>query len=600
NQGPRVNQKDSVGDPVFSDIGFFSGVAETDWSWTPLVQDFDNDGNRDIIITNGFPKDITDHDFVSFRQHSYSIASKQFTLEQIPQVKLHNYAFKNNGNLTFENTTQAWGITTPSFSNGAAYADLDNDGDLDMIINNINDEAFVYENTLAAGKDTPQHYLNLILMGDSLNRNGLGTWIEIYYGGKQQAYEQTPYRGYLSTIDMRPHFGLGAATKVDSVLIKWPGNKKQVLQNVNANQTLTVNITQANETYSWSQPVYAPNTLFTEITDSLGVHYQHEQKDFVDFNIQKLLPHKFSEYGPALAVGDIDGNGLDDIIAGGAISYSPVALLQKSNGSFSEKSIFPDANYSTKQSDDRGVTLFDAEGDGDLDLYIASGGYETKPNSGRYRNIFFVNNGKGNFSNDSAALPENLTSKSCVRVTDYDNDGDLDLFVAGRVEPGNYPKPVSSFIYRNDTKDGVIKFTDVTASIAKPLQNIGMVCDAVWTDFDNDGSQDLILAGEWMPVTFLKNNKGNFENITPSTNIADKKGWWTSILPADFDNDGDIDYIVGNLGLNSFFKANDQYPATIYAKDFDNNGSFDAIPTLYLPTSQEDTTRREYPVHTRD
>jgi hypothetical protein len=512
NQGPRVNQKDSIGDPVFSDIGFFSGVAETDWSWTPVVQDFDNDGNRDIIITNGFPKDVTDHDFIAFRRQSYSIASKKFVLEQIPQVKLPNYAFKNNGDLTFENTTQSWGITTPSFSNGAAYADLDNDGDMDMVVNNINDEAFVYENTLAVEKNTPQHYLNLILIGDSLNRNGLGTWIEIYYGGKQQAYEQTPYRGYLSTIDMRPHFGLGHATKVDSVIIKWPGNKKQVLQNVNADQTITVNITQANQTFSWSQPVYAPNTLFTEITDSLGVHYQHEQKDFVDFNIQKLLPHKFSEYGPALAVGDVDGNGLDDIIAGGSIAYSPVALLQKTNGSFSEKSIMPDANYSTKQGDDRGVTLFDADADGDLDIYIASGGYETTPNSSRYQDVLYVNNGKGKFSVDSNALFKNLSSKSCARVADYDNDGDLDLFIAGRVEPGNYPKPVSSFIYRNDTKNGVIKFTDVTASMAKSLQNIGMVCDAVWTDFDNDGWQDLILAGEWMPITFIKNNKGNFEN----------------------------------------------------------------------------------------
>lgn len=600
NQGPRVSQQDSIGDPVFSDIGFFSGVAETDWSWTPLAQDFDNDGNRDIIITNGFPKDITDHDFITFRKQSYSIASKEFTLEQIPQVKLHNYAFKNNGNLTFENATQTWGITTPSFSNGAAYADLDNDGDMDMIVNNINDEAFVYENTLMDEKDTTQHYLTLTLIGDTLNKNGLGAWVEIHYGGEQQAYEQSPYRGYLSTVDMRPHFGLGTISRVDSVVIKWPGNKKQVLLNVAANQTLSVNIKSADQTYSWSNPVYAPNTLFTEITDSLGINYQHEQKDFADFNIQKLLPHKFSEYGPALAVGDIDGNGLDDIIAGAAISYSPVALLQKSDGSFSQKKILPGADYSSKQGDDRGVCLFDADADGDLDIYVASGGYETTPNSTRYQDILYLNNGRGNFSVDTVALPKNLTSKSCVRVADYDNDGDLDVFIAGRVEPGHYPKAVSSFIYRNDTKNGVIKFTDVSASVAKPLVNIGLVCDAVWTDFDNDGWQDLVLAGEWMPVTFIKNNKGNFENITASTNMAGKKGWWTSIVPGDFDNDGDIDYIVGNLGLNSFFKASDQYPASIYAKDFDGNGSYDAIPTLYLPTSQEDTAKREYPVHTRD
>ncbi|MGI8636551.1 MAG: CRTAC1 family protein, partial [Segetibacter sp.] len=290
NQGPRVTQKDSVGDPVFSDIGFFSGIAETDWSWTPLAQDFDNDGNRDIIITNGFPRDITDHDFITFRQHSYSVASKDFTLSQIPQVKLHNYAFHNNGNVTFDNVTNDWGLSTPSFSNGAAYADLDNDGDMDMIVNNINDEAFVYENTLSDGKDTSQHFLNFKLVGDSLNKNGLGAWIEIYYGGKQQAYEQSPYRGYLSSVDIRPHFGLGNVIKVDSVVIKWPGYKKQVLENIKTNQTLTVNIKAAGQVYNWTNPLYAPNTLFTEITDSVGVRYKHEQKDFVDFNIQKLLP----------------------------------------------------------------------------------------------------------------------------------------------------------------------------------------------------------------------------------------------------------------------------------------------------------------------
>lgn len=601
NQGPRVNQDDSIGDPIFSDIGFFSGIAETDWSWTPLVQDFDNDGSRDIIITNGFPKDITDHDFVSFRSNSYNVASKEYTLSQIPQVKLHNYAFKNNGNLTFENATKEWGITTPSFSNGAAYADLDNDGDMDMIVNNINDEAFLYENQLMNSKeDSTQHYLALKLIGDSLNVNGLGTWVELYYEGKQQAYEQSPYRGYLSSIDIRPHFGLGAVAKVDSVVIKWPGSRKQVLRNVMANQLLTVNIKSANQTYSWSTNTLAPNTLFTEVTDSLGIHYKHEQKDFVDFNIQKLLPHKFSEYGPALAVGDINGDGLDDIVAGGSISYSPVAILQKSDGSFSQKNILPNANNLSKQGDDRGITLFDADGDGDLDIYVASGGYQSKPNTSLYQDVLYTNDGKGTFLIDSAALPKNFTSKSCVRVADYDHDGDLDLFIAGRVEPGNYPKPVSSFIYRNDSKNGVIKFTDVSAAIAKPLNDIGLVCDAVWTDFDNDGWQDLILAGEWMPITFIKNNKGVFENITASGNTGDKKGWWTSIVPGDFDNDGDIDYIAGNLGLNSFFKASNQYPANIYAKDFDNNGSFDAIPTLYLPTSQQDTTRREFTVHTRD
>ncbi len=601
NQGPRVTERDSVGDPLFSDVGFFSGIAETDWSWTPMVADFDNDGFRDIVISNGFPKDVTDHDFISFRQQSFSVASKEYTLSQIPQVKLHNYAFQNNGNLTFNNVTTNWGLTTPSFSNGSAYADLDNDGDMDMIVNNINDEAFVYENTSRDDKENSSNYLSVKLIGDALlNRNGLGAWIELYYQGKQQTYEQTPYRGYLSSVQIEPHFGLGNISKIDSLVVKWPNGKKQVLTQVKANQTIAVDIRNANQNYSWSTPVFAGNTLFTDVTSSLNIHYKDSAKDFIDFNIQKLLPHKFTEYGPAVAVGDVNGDGLDDMVVGGAASFSAAILLQQSSGAFIQKPLLPGAIKQTKPWQDEGILLFDADGDGDLDIYIASGGYQSSPNSANYQDKLYINDGKGNFTNNAAALPLNFTSKSCVRAADFDNDGDLDLFIAGRVEPWNYPKPVSSYIYRNDSKNGVAKFTDVTASVAKDLNNAGLVCDAVWTDFDNDGWQDLVLTGEWMPVTFLKNNRGVFQNITESSNVGAKKGWWTSIVPGDFDNDGDIDYVVGNLGLNSFYRANDRYPVSIYAKDFDNNGSYDAVPTIYLPASQEDTGKREFPVHTRD
>lgn len=600
NQGPRVNQNDSIGDPIFSDIGFFAGVAETDWSWCPLVTDFDNDGYRDFFITNGFPKDITDHDFITFRREASLIAPKSFTLSQIPQVKLHNYAFRNNGDLTFNNVTTDWGFSTPSFSNGAAYVDLDNDGDMDIVVNNINDSAFIYRNTTMEKKDNKQHYLKFKLVGDQKNPDGLGTWIELYYGGKQQVYEQSPYRGYLSTIDIRPNFGLGAVTKVDSVVVKWPGNKKQVLKNVSANQLLTINIKNADQVYQWAAPVKVTNNLFTEVTDKLNIKYINKARDNIDFNIQKLLPHKFTEFGPALAAGDIDGNGLDDIIAGGSLANSAELLLQQKNGTFIQKDLIKDAGRATKNWQDEGIALFDVDGDGDLDLYIASGGYESSAHTASYQDKLYINDGKGNFKIDSTALPINFTSKSCVRVFDYDHDGDLDLFVAGRVEPSNYPKPVSSFIYRNDSKNGVVKFTDVTSTVAPGLKDIGLVCDAVWTDFDSDGWQDLILAGEFMPITFFKNDHGNFKNITNTTGVENKKGWWTSIVSGDFDNDGDIDYIVGNLGLNSFYKANDQYPVNIYAKDFDHNGSLDAVPTKFIPTSQEDTTRREYPVHTRD
>ncbi|MGI8581726.1 MAG: FG-GAP repeat domain-containing protein, partial [Chitinophagaceae bacterium] len=349
-----------------------------------------------------------------------------------------------------------------------------------------------------------------------------------------------------------------------------------------------------------NKPAFASNTLFTEITDSLNINYKHKELDYIDFNIQKLLPHKFSEYGPALAAGDVDGNGLDDIVMGGSFSYSPTILLQQKNGSFIEKKIIPNAGNANKRWEDLGVSLFDVDGDGDLDIYTASGGYENPANTEAYQDKLYINNGKGNFTLDSTTLPKTFTSKSCVRVCDFDNDGDLDLFIAGRVEPWKYPQPVSSFIYRNDSKNGLLKFTDVTATVAKPLNKIGLVCDAVFTDFDNDGWQDLILTGEWMPIKFLKNNGGIFTDITSTSGIDNKPGWWTSIVPGDFDNDGKMDYIVGNLGLNSFYSANEKYPVKIYAKDYDNNGSYDAVPTIFLPTSQTDPEKKEYAIHTRD
>jgi hypothetical protein len=599
NQGPTIGQGDSIKHPVFSDMGYFAGIAETDWSWTPVVADFDNDGKRDIIFTNGFPKDITDHDFMTFRQEAVQLTSKKEMLEEIPEVRIHNYAYRNNGNLTFSDLTENWGLEEPSFSNGAAYADLDNDGDLDLVINNINDPAMVYENRIVEGKLI--NYLQLKFHGPAKNINGIGTRVTVHQKGNSQTFVNNPYRGYLSSVSPIMHFGLDTASIVDSIEIFWPGHLKQVLKNVKPNQVLSVQIKDAGTYQPKIAAGIANNNWFTNITQQTGITYTHKQRDFIDFNIQKLLPHKFTEYAPGIAVGDVNNDGLDDFITTGSPGFSPRIFLQTPGSKFTAGPMLNDAAAVNKKFDERGVLLFDADNDNDLDAYISSGGYAYEPGDKGYADMLYINDGKGKFTADTAALPVNTTSKFCVRSADYDKDGDLDLFIAGRVEPWAYPKPVSSFIYRNDSKNGKALFTDVTKTVAPSLQNIGLTCDAVFTDYDNDGWADLILVGEWMPITFLHNEKGRFVNANGKSGIEDRSGWWNSLAPGDFDNDGDIDYIAGNLGLNSFYKASPEMPISIRAKDFDNNGSYDAVPSLYLRTSlKPGAPWFEYPAHTRD
>jgi len=601
NQGPRVNANDSIGAPIFSEIAYMSNIAETDWSWTPLLADLDNDGHRDLFVTNGFPKDVTDHDFIMYRFKAFSYVLKSQLLKEIPEVKIHNYVFKNNGNLGFEDKSIEWGFDAPSFSNGAVYADLDNDGDLDFVINNINDKAGVYKNNQRQLKPEASHYIKFNLQGSEQNVNAIGAEISIYYDhGKKQVVDQSPYRGYLSTIQNTVHFGLGTAATIDSAIIIWPNGQKQVLAQTKADQTVKLSIKNATAVNVLNANVFASNTLFTDVTASLGVKYVHTQNDYVDFNIQKLIPHKFTEYAPAVAVGDIDGNGLDDMIIGGSIGNSAQILLQQPNGGFTQKDLLSKALLPLKQNMDEGILLIDVDSDTDLDLIISSGGYEQPAGSDVYLDKLYVNDGKGNFTAQENALPANKTSKLCIKSVDYDKDGDLDLFIGGRVDPSAYPKPVSSFIYRNDSKDGQIKFTDVSAQVAKDLNKIGLVCDALFTDFDNDGWIDLILTGEWMPITFLKNEKGVFKNVTANTGVDKQVGWWNSIVSGDFDNDGDLDYIVGNLGGNSYYKASTTYPVVMYANDFDKNGSYDAFPGLYLPISHVDTVLKLFPAQTRE
>jgi hypothetical protein len=583
--------------PVFSEIGLLAGIAETDWSWDPMIVDFDNDGWRDIIITNGFPRDITDHDFMAYRSEAYGLATDKELLPYVPSVKLKNYAFRNQGNLQFEDVSEKWGIKEPSFANGAGYADLDNDGDLDYVVNNINDSATVYRNNLIQQKPNESNYIRAKFKGNTLNTMGLGAVVEIKYKNQIQIYEHTPYRGYLSSVEPIAHFGLGRIEKIDELKVKWQSGKVQIVKNLKANQVLTLEEKNATESeMPDNQLVMDKNKIFSDISDSLGITYQHKEYDVVDFNAQMLLPHKLSQYGPALSVGDVNGDGLEDIFVGGAREYKGKFLIQDKQGKFSEKDLLPGKEGKDKISEDMGTLLFDADNDSDLDLYVVSGSYELKSNSEALLDRFYINDGKGNFKLSENAIPKLFTSGSCVKAADFDQDGDLDLFIGGRVVPLSYPKPLSSYILRNDSQKGVPKFIDVTSTQAPELQNIGLICDALWTDYDNDGQPDLLLAGEWMPITFFRNDRGKLKKI--KTKLDSQIGWWNSLASGDFDNDGDMDYIAGNLGLNTLNRTNAQQPVSIYAKDFNGDGNYDAIPTVYFKDIKGGY--KEYPFNTRD
>lgn len=558
-------------EPLFSEISLLAGVSATDWSWTPLVADFNNDGLKDIIVTNGFPKDVTDHDFVDYKADAARFASKEMMLEMIPEIKSKNCGFLNRGDLTFDNVTDEWGLDDVSFSNGAAYTDLDNDGDLDIVINNIDSPPFIYRNN---NLSVENNYIQIILKGDAPNLQALGARIQIRKGDQLLTHVNSPFRGYLSTHSQKIHVGLGDLSMIETLNVYWPNGIVTSLSDVDVNTELVL---KQSDGIINSEVIKSPKQLL-EIDTSFKFIY--EDDDYVDYNIQPLLPHKLSEYGPGLSVADIDNNGFDDIYISGPTFRNGTFLMQNNRGQFIEK---PFLN-NNPDMEELGSLFFDADGDSDLDLYIVSGSYEKKSTDSILIDRFYERVGDS-YVLKPEALPPLIHNGLNVKAADFDRDGDLDIAVGGRVNHGKYPEPLDSYIYQNNSSSNGISFSNVTEAVASDLLNVGMVTDMLWTDFNSDGWVDLIVLAELSEIIFLKNNNGILEKINISS-IENKKGFWNSIQGGDLDNDGDIDYILGNRGLNQFNPITEEFPFRFYVSDFDNNGSTDVLPFSYFKNTE--------------
>ncbi len=581
--------------PRFSEIGQLAGISNTDWSWSPLLTDFDNDGLKDVFISNGFLRDFTNLDFMKYTGDIYQEAKREnmevdyvAIIQQLPQTKLTNYIFRNEDGIKFTNQTKDWGFSRKAITNGAAYADLDNDGDQDVIANCVNDYPLVYRNNNEALSGN--RYIKIKLKGNGANTYGLGSKIWIKAGGKTIFQEAYYSRGYQSSIEPILTVGVGPVPQLEEVKVEWPDGTFSILNQVATNQQITI---EQNSAKDVNFPVgYLPNaTRMIDVTESSGINFIHHEDEYVDFKNNRLFLYQLSRLGGKLSIGDTNDDGNDDVYIGGASGQAGALFFGQDNAAFKKSGLQPWSGEAMKE--DMGSLFFDADNDHDLDLYVVSGGMNL-PHDSLYQDRLYLNNGKGDFVRSVKSLPIEYTSGSCVVAGDYDQDGDQDLFVGGRHMGSLYPNIPRSYLLRNDTKNGIVKFVNITSQINPALENPGMITDALWSDYNNDGWPDLILVGEWMPIRIFINEKGKLIPCDEcEQSLSHSNGWWNCIYEADMDEDGDPDYFLGNAGENLPFKASLSQPIELYAGDFNSDGRLDPILCYYIQGES-------YPMPSRD